>query len=243
MNPRKRASPTPVRAWNDAPRDGSVRLTGIRTVRDDPACVWLLIDGVRAGVVDRETAAALGLAAAPMVWTAALADRLDAEVRRRLCDRSAVRLLAARMRSREGLVRALIQRGHDRGTAAACADRYAEMGALDDARYAEVVVRNELARKPAGRRLLEARLRAQGIRGDDARGAVDRALAERDELADAVRLAASAVRSARAGTDAETLRRRVGGRLARRGFAGETVRRAVEEALRAWAGEGPEAGR
>lgn len=238
MNPRKRANPTPVRAWNAAPRDGSARLTEVRTVRDDPACVWLLIDGVRAGVVDRETVARLGLAATPMAWTAPLAEKLDEEVRRRLCDRSAVRLLAARMRCREGLVRALTQRGHDRATAGACADRYAAMGALDDARFAEVVVRNELARKPAGRRLLEAKLRAQGVRGEDARGAVERALEGRDELADAKRVAAGALRAARAGTDPDALRRRLSGRLARRGFSGEIVRRAVDEAVRGWLGGG-----
>lgn len=238
MNPRKRANPTvPIRAWNTMPRDGSVRLTEVRAVRDDPGCVWLLIDGVRAGLVDRETAARLGLAATPIPWNTDLAEKLDAEVRQRLCDRSALRLLAARMRCREGLVRALTQRGHDRQTATACADRYAGMGALDDARYAEVVVRNELARKPAGRRLLEAKLRAQGVRGEDARGAIDRALEGRDELADARRVAEGAFRAARAGSDVEVLRRRVSGRLARRGFSGETVRRAVDEAVRDWLAE------
>ncbi len=240
MNAPRRAKPIPtIRAWNAAPRDGSARLTEIRAVRDDPACVWLLIDGVRAGVVDREMATRLGLTATPVPWTADLAEKLDAEVRRRLCDRSAVRLLAARMRCREGLVRALTQRGHDRETAAACADRYAAMGVLDDARYAEVVVRNELARKPAGRRLLEAKLLAHGVRGEDARGAVDRALEGRDELADARRVAEAALRGARAGSDPDALRRRVSGRLARRGFSGEIVRRAVDEAVRDWrAGDG-----
>lgn len=223
-----RSSKTPIRAWETTPRDGSATLTELRTVRDDPACVWVLLDGVRAGILDRQSAAGIG---PPTPWTVALADRLDEEVRRRLCDRSAVRLLAARMRSREGLVRALVQRGHARETAAACADRFAGLGALDDARYAEVMVRNELARKPAGRRLLEARLRAHGITGPDARRVLDKALEDRDEAADALRVARAVARSLRPGADAQAARRRLSARLARRGFSSDAVRSAVEAVL------------
>jgi regulatory protein len=228
----RRAKTTPIRVWNTTPRDGSASLTGVRGVTDDPGCVWVLLDGARAGVVDRETAARLGLSAPTRAWTEDLAGSIDAEVRRRLCDRSAVRLLAARMRCRAGLVRALTQRGHDQRTAEACAERYAAMGALDDARYAEVVVRNELARKPAGRRLLEAKLRAQGVGGEAARDAVGRALEGRDELEDARKLAAASYRAMRPNTDAGAVRRRLSGRLARRGFSGEIVRRAVDEVMR-----------
>lgn len=234
MNPR-RAKLTPIRVWNTTPRDGSASLTGVRGVTDDPGCVWVLLDGVRAGVVDRETAVRLGLGGgggASRAWTEELAGRIDEEVRRRLCERSAVRLLAARMRCRAGLVRALTQRGHDQRTAEACADRYAALGALDDARFAEVVVRNELARKPAGRRLLEAKLRAQGVSGDAARDAIGKALEGRDELEDARKVAAASLRGMRANADAEAVRRRLSGRLARRGFSGEVVRRAVDEVLR-----------
>jgi SOS response regulatory protein OraA/RecX len=222
---------TPIRVWNAAPRDGSARLTEIRTVRDDPACVWILLDGVRAGIVDRATASRLDLAGPPRPWTADLAEQLDREVRDRLCDRSAVRLLAARMRSREGLVRALVQRGHDRAIAQACADRHAREGAVDDARYAEIMVRNELARKPAGRRLLEARLRAHGVSGEPAARALDEALEGRDEIEDARRVAASAARAFRPDADPETVRRRLSARLARRGFDHDTVRRVVEEIM------------
>lgn len=232
MNPR-RAKLTPIRVWNTTPRDGSASLTGVRGVTDDPGCVWVLLDGVRAGVVDRETAVRLGLGGAgpSRAWTEDLAGRIDEEVRRRLCERSAVRLLAARMRCRAGLVRALTQRGHDQRTAEACADRYAALGALDDARFAEVVVRNELARKPAGRRLLEAKLRAQGVGGDTAGKAIAAALRGRDELEDARKVAAASLRGMRANADADAVRRRLSGRLARRGFSGEVVRRAVDEVL------------
>ena len=232
MSRARRQRLSPIEAWARTPRDGSVRVTEVRTVRDDPACVWIVLDGVRAGLVDRDTAARVGLALDRPVWTAELADRLDAEVRRRLCDRTAVRLLAARMRSRSGLIQALTRRGHDRTTASACADEHARRGAVDDARFAEVVVRNELARKPAGRRLLEAKLRTKGVSGEAAGRAVEDALADRDELEDARAFARGSMRSFRSGADPDAVRRRLSGRLARRGFSGEVVRRVVDELLR-----------
>lgn len=232
MNRGSRQKLTPIQAWQRTPRDGSVRVTEIRTVRDDPGCVWIVLDGVRAGLVDRETAAKAGLALDQPAWTESLAARLDAEVRRRLCDRGAVRLLASRMRSRSGLIEALVRRGHDAETAGVCADAYAERGAIDDARFAEVVVRNELARKPAGRRFLEAKLYAKGVRGEHAGRAIEEALGQRSELEDARKVAASAARSIRDGTEPDAFRRRLSGRLARRGFSGGVIRRVVDELLR-----------
>lgn len=231
-NGRGRQKLTPVQAWKRTPRDGSVAVTEIRTVRDDPACVWILLGGVRAGLVERATAVRHNLTELGVPWTEALAEKLGPEVERRLCDRSAVRLLAARMRSGEGLVRALTQRGHNRAVAQACAERYAGMGAIDDARYAEVVLRNELARKPAGRRLLGAKLFAHGVRGEDARAALDQALAGRDEVEDCRKVARGAARSIREGEEDAVVRRRLSGRLARRGFSGEVVRRVVDEVIR-----------
>lgn len=233
MNPARRPSLTPIQVWQRTPRDGSARLTEVRTVRDDPASVWLMLDGRRGGVVPRETAARLDLAArTPVPWTEDIASGLEAEVRACLCQRSALRMLAARMRCREGLVRSLTQRGHDRATAEACADAFVRCKAIDDDRYAEVVLRNELARKPAGRRLLEAKLRAKGISGDRAGKAVAAALRGRDEIDDARTIARSAVRGFRADADPLALRRRLAGRLTRRGFSSDTVRKVIDELFR-----------
>lgn len=235
MTARSGQRTTPIRVWDGAAGRDGVRLTGLRTVRDDPACVWIVLDGLRAGLVDRDAAAALGLADAASenaAWRADWHEQLDREVRDRLCRRAAERLLAARMRCRAGLVRALVQRGHDRTTAEACADHFGSLGAVDDARYAEVLVRNELARKPAGRRLLESKLRAHGVGRDEADRAIEEALRGRDELADARRAAEAAARSLRPGSDRQAARRRIGGRLARRGFRPEVIRRALDEVLR-----------
>lgn len=228
---RPRAKTTPIRAWRDTPRDGSVRVTELRTVRDDPACVWVVLGGTRAGVLHRAVIARVGLVV-DMAWTQEIAERIEAEVRNRLCDRSAVRLLAARMRSRVELVRALTRQGHDAATASACAARHAEQGAINDDRYAEIVLRNELARKPAGRRLLEAKLRARGVGDAAARPAVVRALADRDEMADARKALGSASRSMLRSHQPDVVRRRLLGRLTRRGFSSGVCRKTVDDLMR-----------
>lgn len=216
-----------ARAWGEAGRGGPATLGRLAGVRDDPACVWLEIGGVRCGMLSRETAAGLGLREG-MAWTAALHGAVDSEVRRRLCDRAAVRLLTTRARSRAELERALVQRGHDRVTAEACVAAWDERGAIDDERYAETVVRGTLARRPVGRAVLEATLRGRGVEGRVARAAVDTALEGRDEIADARKAGVSAWRSL-ASLEAAVGRRRLSARLARRGFSAGVVRRVVDE--------------
>ncbi|MCC5822725.1 MAG: RecX family transcriptional regulator [Phycisphaerales bacterium] len=234
MTPRPRQQQIPIRVWSQAAGRDDVRLTGVRPVRDDPGCVWIILDGQRAGLVDRASAASLRLesaAADQKPWDPAWHDHLDAQVRERLCKRSGERLLAARMRCKAGLVRALMNRGHARPDAEACAAHFESLGALDDARYAEVLVRNELSRRPAGRRLLEAKLRSHGVPQSLAESAIKDALLDRDEEADARSVAESAARSLRPGCDPQAARRRIAGRLARRGFGPETIRRVLDSVL------------
>jgi SOS response regulatory protein OraA/RecX len=220
----------PIRAWNQTPRDGSSRLTELRGVREDPTCVWILLDGVKAGMVARETVARAGLV--PMTpWTEAAARSVDEEVRCRLCDLTARRLLSVRVRARAELTRLLTSRGHDGTTVAACVDKYAGLGLIDDDRFAEIAVRSELVRRPVGRRLLEAKLRAKGVNDRAARAAIDTAMEGRDEMADALKAAESGARTMSARAEPEAARRRLTARLLRRGFSSEATRRAVDEVL------------
>ena len=237
MSPRsgRRARPV-IFHWNEACSDGGVVIDDLRAVRDDPACVWIVSDGVRIGLIDRVSGERHGVCVGT-VLDAETAGRIDAEVRERLCDRSAVRMLAARSHTAAMLGRKLVMRGHDRVTAARVCERWRERGAIDDARFAETAVRNELARRPAGRRLLESKLAAKGVGRAAADAAIDAALSGRDELSDAIEFARRSVgsiaRSLRGqGDRGDVVRRRAFGRLARRGFSGDTSRRAIDIAMR-----------
>lgn len=234
MSGRRRAKST-IRVWQAVVEAGQGTITELRTVRDDPGCVWLVIDGERAGILDRASVSDARLVMG-LTLDAERIGLIDTEIRSRLCERSAVRSLAMRNQSRVGLIRGLRRKGFDAPTAEAVAEKYAEAGAIDDARFAETQVRNELARRPAGRRLLEAKLRAKGIADGDARPAIDAALADRDEYEDALGMARRTVASIGRGVgrapEPDVIRRRVVGRLARRGFSGDAVRRAVDAAMR-----------
>jgi regulatory protein len=93
-----------------------------------------------------------------------------------------------------------------------------ESGLLDDRRAAQCMVRAALLRKPAGRALLIAKLRAFGIHPALAAEVVADALAPRDPRHDARRLCASTLRRARPGTAPDRLRQRLLAMLVRRGF-------------------------
>ena len=230
-----RARPV-VRLWDEIRREPGRVIDDVRVVRDDPLCVWIVVDGDRVGLMDRGAAERHGVMAG-VVLSEQLIGAIDDEVRERLCDRSAVRMLAARGHTRALLERKLVMRGHGRAVAELVSARWQERGAIDDARFAEVAVRNELARKPAGRRLLESKLAAKGVGHADAKPAIDAALADRDEYADALLLARRSVASigralSAGGRDPLVVKRRTLGRLARRGFSNDAVRRAVDTAMR-----------
>lgn len=226
----KRSSKPTVRQWQDLRASEERTVTALRAVRDDPECLWILCGRDCVGLVGRDAAAKLGLHAGSIL-DAALIERSDAEVRWRLARRDAVRMLAARSYARRGLADALVRKGHERTQANEAAGWAADRGFIDDARFAEVAVRNELARRPAARKLLESKLRAKGVGPEDAARAIDDALGPRDELEDAIRIARTAVRSLSRSHQREVVQRRVVGRLGRRGFSGEVARRAVERAL------------
>lgn len=219
-----------VRRWVALCAEPAGAIETTRVVRDDPGSVWIVVGGERVGLLSCEDAVRLGVRAGVRI-DAAFVDRIGSDVRRALCVRTAVRLLARRERSVGGLVRDLTARGHARADAEACARTMRDRGLVDDERYADGAVRRELARRPAGGRLLEAKLRAGGVDPGIARRTVERAIAGRDEYGDALLLARKGVRAGRR-LERDVLRRRLIGRLGRRGFGGEVARRAIDDAIR-----------
>jgi regulatory protein len=111
--------------------------------------------------------------------------------------------------------------------AEAAAAELERVGLLDDRKLAESLVRKQMGAKPAGKRVLVAKLRQRGIPGATAEEAVKQGTAGRDELADAVDLARRKARLFKAGEDPQVARRRLFAYLARRGFDGAICRAAV----------------
>lgn len=205
-------------------------ITAVRAVPTDPTRVRVLVNRKRAGEVLLEDAERLGLRAGD-AWTAELAERVaraDAEC---VAWRASVRLIRARARSRAEIVRRLRQKGHDADVAGVVADRLVERGLVDDATFAEQAARSVLSRRPAGARFVEAKLRERGVDPALARDAARDAMADRDPRADAIALAERAIRTMPAGLAPEVVRRRVMGRLARRGFDPDDAAAAIDRVL------------
>jgi len=210
--------------------DGSEKITGLPICRDDPARVTVIVSSNRIGRILVETKTRHQLAKG-MRWSHELHETLFEELTRQNALRSALRMLTLSARSRADLERSLIARSHPREAAIWAVEKMDSMGALDDELFAAGLVRRELTRKPAGRRLLESKLRAKGVSDEITRRVIDEALDERDPYEDAMKIAARSARAMSDSLEREKKFRRLTGKLARRGFDADVVRRVVTEVL------------
>lgn len=141
----------------------------------------------------------------------------------------ALRLLTAAPRSRAQLEAAMARRAVPEDVAARVLDRFEEVGLIDDAAYAEMLVRTRHGERGLARRALAQELRAKGV---DA-GVAEEAIA--GVTPDDERAAASALvrrrAPATAGLDRDRRRRRLAAMLARKGYGPGLALRVVDEIL------------
>ena len=219
---RPKATPEPI------PLDGSACITSIRSCPDDPARVSIRVGRQRVGRVLIETRVRHGLEVGTP-WTEALAEAIGEELARGNAYRAAIRILTKRAKSSGELRRKLREYKYEADAIEWAIERLTELRVLNDEEYARMVVRSQLSRKPAGRRLLSGKLREKGIEQSIIDLVLDEALEERDPLADSRKLAQQAARSISDRHAPEVRVRRITGRLARRGFDFDVIRRVVDE--------------
>lgn len=140
--------------------------------------------------------------------------------------------LERRRRTRAQLEEVLKRKGFGPGVSAPILDRLTEVGLIDDLEYARVYLRRRVAGKPRGARLLRMELLGKGVPGQEA----DRALAELqaeggDPVADALRALGPLLKRS-AMLEPRARKQKAWQFLARRGFAGDVVERALRQALR-----------
>jgi regulatory protein len=142
---------------------------------------------------------------------------------------SALRLLSVRARSSSELSQRLRRKDFPADVVDSCVAELVEKRLVDDAAFAESMVRDRVRSRPQGTRRLANELRARGIGPEGARAAIDRVM--RGEGVDELELANQAARKwrHRPGEDPTKARRRLHDYLARRGFAPSTIRRVIEK--------------
>ena len=148
----------------------------------------------------------------------------------------ALRLLTGAPRSRAQLAEAMARRDVPEDVAERVLDRFTEVGLVDDAEYARVLVRSRHADRGLARRALGVELRRKGIDDDLAAEALGTVDPEQEEAT-----ARELVRrrlAATAGLPVEVRTRRVVAMLGRKGYGGGLAHRLVREMLAA-EGDGP----
>jgi regulatory protein len=140
-----------------------------------------------------------------------------------------LRMLAGAPRSRAELAAAMARKDVPPEISDAVLDRFTEVGLIDDAEYARMLVRTRHGERGLARRAIGAELRRRGVDDEvatEALGDVD------DE--DEERAARALVRrrlAATRGLDAQTRSRRIFAALGRRGYGGTLISRLVREEL------------
>ena len=137
----------------------------------------------------------------------------------------ALRLLTGAPRSRHQIAEALARRNVEPAVAGRVLDRLTEVGLIDDAAYAQMLVRSQRESRGLARRALAVELRRRGVGDDDASAALDRVdpEAEVDTARELLR------RRWRDDVDATTQARRAMAMLARKGYSPGLSRRLVAE--------------
>lgn len=143
----------------------------------------------------------------------------------------ALRQLAAAPRSRAELARAMARKGVPAEATERVLDRFTEVGLLDDAAYAEMLVRSQRSSRRLARRALAAELRRRGVEREVAAAAVAQ-ISDEDEEHAARELVAKRLRGM-AGLEPAVQRRRLAGALARKGYSGVVATRVLQEAFEA----------
>jgi regulatory protein len=165
-------------------------------------------------------------------WTDALARRVEAGVGYDKAMRAAMNRLSQRSMSGGMLRDKLKTLGHEAVVIDAVLERLAELDLLDDEKFGRALVRDQIARKPAGPALLKQKLYQKGIRGSLADKLVAEVTDDRESQQDAATEFAKKRAASMARLDKQTRDRRLYGQLARRGFTPDTIRAAMDAVKR-----------
>ena len=141
----------------------------------------------------------------------------------------ALRVLALRPHSRVELERKLARRGCDPQVAAEVLDRLTEVGLVDDAAYAHLLVQSRSRTNGLSGVALRRELREKGVDEDLAKDAVG-ALDDETERARAEELVAKKLRTM-GGLDPQVQARRLAAMLARKGYSAGVAYAVVRDAV------------
>lgn len=143
----------------------------------------------------------------------------------------ALRLLTGAPRSRSELAAAMARKAVPEDVADRVLDRFTEVGLVDDAEYARMIVRTRHAERGQARRAIAVELRRRGIQDVVAQEALSEVDADDEEAA--ARMLVRRRLASTAGLDPQVRMRRIVAALGRKGYPPGLVLRLVREGLAA----------
>lgn len=202
-------------------------ISGILPHTRRPGRFDLIVDDEPYAVLSLDAIAALGLAVGRHVE--GLEDRIaQAAAELHVYDR-ALNIIAARARSSAELRRALVRKGEAPELVELAVARLAEQGFLNDAAFAQSFTRFKVLGAGQSRRRVQAELARKGVARDVADAAIAAVFQDEgvDQRAIVERAARKKLRTL-VKLDPLVRRRRLYAFLARRGYDGDDIRRAME---------------
>jgi regulatory protein len=142
---------------------------------------------------------------------------------------AALKILERKRRTRSDLERRLLDKGFAQTAITPVVDRLTEVGLIDDQEFARAFLSGRWGRKPAGWSRLKQELKAKGI-DEEVVAAARVQIEERDGVVDEVETARKLVEQARrryVRDDPRKAQNKLYALLARRGFSGDVIRRAL----------------
>ena len=202
-------------------------ISGIVARHRQPGRFDLLVDGEPYAILSVEGISALGLSVGKSII--GLEERIaHAAAELHVYDR-ALNVIAARARSAAELRRALVRKGEAAELVDRAIARLREQGFLDDAAFAQSFTRFKVLGAGQSRRRVQAELGRKGVARDVTDAAIDTVFAEEgvDQRAIVEQAARKKLRSL-AKLEPLVRRRRLYGFLARRGYDGDDIHRAMD---------------
>jgi regulatory protein len=213
-----------------------MRITALKPQQRNRNRVSVFLDDRYAFGLDRELVIKLGLHAGLEIDAARLAQIAKEAERKKAMDAS-FNLLSYRARSRREIETRLKRKGISETAISETAQRLAELGLLDDVKFAEAFARDRLEFARKGKRVIYAELRRKGV----PKSVVEQVLARASDETEAAGAVLAKVARRYAALEPRERYRKLHDLLLRRGFSFETIEHALrDDARRAEAAEDKE---
>jgi regulatory protein len=212
---------------------GSMVVTKVERQKKHPSRVSIHIDNQYAIGIHKEVLLQSGLRVGDQVSERTI-DELKKQEELHKARESSLRLLSHRARSEKELRDRLKQKGLSLESITKVIGSFTQSGLVDDLEFARAFAHDKLLRKPMGRSMLTQQLRQKGISKEIIEQVLSEVYERMKEDEYAVELARNRFerfKSAFDGLEPMKQRKKLSDYLSRRGFAWETVAKAINEVL------------